>query len=415
MQRVMLKANFMKILIRLLVTLTITIPMIKPVLASEGGTSSGGSDRGDFFSGAAWFLGADRAIKTCIDVDSNYGVSEQELKQMIPEAFAIWQKYVSARGIEHRFMDRSRDGQLIYELLPARQRFAFDISLRPSCDDSEDLKVFFGVADEAVKAVKATYKNPMGMAVRTELGDTNGFGRGLIWIDKMLDPKDNAEGQEASRLKIFATLLHEIGHVLGNGHVKGTIMESDLENHLDIARDFQELKIKSHSIDFTNQLESCIECFSVYKGSRLDGGITIDISAFELLFKRLPAGRVINLLQVDSNGNLQISLSDPKGLHSFKLPALSTHAVDGTAVKTFYKKITKVDKEIGWNMSYRAGGQKAFMFSEIKNADDTKTYPLAIYLNESAAIEIKLINNGKELTVFRAKPTGGLGDREKIK
>lgn len=180
-----------------------------------GSASSGGGDNLLPQTGSAWFLRT-REIKTCIDVSSQFGFSEAELQATILEAADTWGQYILKKGIYTEPYDRDRAIYLDHKRVIFRK-----------CDGEEDLKFYFGSSNLEVERSKADHQDPIGFANRSSYDVQAEWGKGFVWVAL---PNAISPGYPNWRAKnnLLGMLLHEFGHILGCGHVDGTIMTANI-------------------------------------------------------------------------------------------------------------------------------------------------------------------------------------------
>lgn len=189
------------------------------VHAQSGGEGSKGGGGGDVAlptSRARWFdPESERPIRYCMAIDPGFGMKADAIQPLVERAYRQWQDYYDARiGMN---LGRKAKGSL---------------ALLPACDESEDLKLYFGGSNQDVLRARAQYANPFSLAERTALGK-DFWGRGFLWFANPNTVK-LGEGYLAGfpnwayvKDQLYAALLHELGHVFGHGHVPGTIMRED--------------------------------------------------------------------------------------------------------------------------------------------------------------------------------------------
>lgn len=176
--------------------------------SGENGWSSSGGDDTPASIGAAWFLG-DAPIKACLIVEQGYPKSITDLTTIVLQSARTWKNYYQNKVLP---MNTNR---LIHP--------SFMISLQETCDTTTELKIIFGLKTPDVQVELKKYYNPFGFATLQSYDVEKKRGKGFIWI---ANPKEAyAESHEAS---LNALVLHELGHVYGVPHVKGTIMDEKI-------------------------------------------------------------------------------------------------------------------------------------------------------------------------------------------
>lgn len=228
-----------------LIVLTLSLGLTAlPAFARSGHTVNNGAERPAVFEDAVWFGDAKREIKTCLDLAPDFGVSAEEAKRTVNQAFAAWERYLEAKRVRAEMQKRG-----------------IDISMRLAwaggCTGAEDLKISLGSQDPEMTKAAAEYSSPLGFARRTEFNEETLWGRGFIWIAPPGNfSKEKLDWSQQNRL--LGILMHEIGHVLGCGHVWGTIMRDNLAD--DILRDMPSFINTFDRIDAGRQLVLCQGC-----------------------------------------------------------------------------------------------------------------------------------------------------------
>lgn len=189
----------------------------------------------------AWFLGTG-LINTCIVSANDYPLSKKSLMELTSTAIARWKFFVESK-------------QLIKSWPKGKPFLNFDFKISATCKGNEDVKFYFGEADNAVKAVQKIFTNPSALSHLESYDQNSGRGKGFIWVA--------APTQEASYFvgpagEIRSLLMHEIGHMLGCGHVSGTIMREDLPvfmaNASPLSMNMTELQYFPIAIEHTREL-----------------------------------------------------------------------------------------------------------------------------------------------------------------
>jgi hypothetical protein len=219
----------------LLVSLTTLVLPRTEAFAKNGGGVSGGADF--HVVTGAWFTSdsPEKSIRACMRVAPNFGFTAARLSEFIGEAFEKWAQYyerVSPPEPTPSAEDRARISgadRYFWHRIVAR------VAVSATCKGDEDLVFYFGVENSQTRSRKGKYNSPLGFSELLQplgLGEPqNAWSRGLVWIapPKSIDPKKgfptwtNFDG-----LPLRALLLHEVGHIFGNGHVDRTIMRDDI-------------------------------------------------------------------------------------------------------------------------------------------------------------------------------------------
>ncbi len=182
----------------------------------------------------AWFLDKDRTIHYCVMKTSNFGFTDQEVDDLIVKSFKTWSNY----NVTHTGNTYS---------------FASKIERQDLCDDSEDLKFYFGVINNQIKADMPQYVLPRAFAELENYDLLSRWGKGHVWLIQpgtaFYAPKQWAP--EA----LEATILHEMGHIFGCSHVPGTIMDDELSKYLTwSSQNFKSMNIPYSHIDWQREL-----------------------------------------------------------------------------------------------------------------------------------------------------------------
>lgn len=203
------KHSFFVILLS--VTIGLSLWSLNQALAS-GSIAGNPADDNPHAKPLVWFLG-DQPIKWCVhmgEADKLYASPERSVL-IIRSAFEYWRKYLDTKRLSDEW----------YSDVPF---IALNNEFRTQCQGDEDLAFYVGTADPLIEKLKSQYKNPSGFAELLSYDEQKGWGKGLIWIKEYR----NSGQTFSSEFEFSSVLLHEMGHVLGCGHVEGTIMSSDL-------------------------------------------------------------------------------------------------------------------------------------------------------------------------------------------
>lgn len=184
----------------------------------EGSFAGNGADPGLAAKPQAWFLGP-KPIEWCLAYDSLehlYRVSAADTVALIQDSFATWRRYFEVKKLRTAW--------------PAGVPFPeFNDHYNPQCAANTELVIYVGSENDAIKRARARYVNARGLAELTHYDAQTGRGRGFVWLEKY-----TRRAVALAPPQLFqALLVHELGHVLGNSHVGGTLMRQDLAEILD--------------------------------------------------------------------------------------------------------------------------------------------------------------------------------------
>jgi hypothetical protein len=261
--------------------------MLVAATAYGGGSSSTGGDNLAPDRNSAWFLGADRVIRVCAEIDPQFGVPLETAKDTILSGFSIWGAYIGAKKLYH---DPS------YKPI---QRLATRVEMIVACDGTEDLKFYLGVNGPDTAAAKAEFDDPTGFARRTHYDRKQGWGKGFIWIagEGARKPGEDRFPDWTLRDTLLAMILHELGHVYGNEHVAGTIMTSDINRLLTDSEypadnQYRRRRTIDHARELTPACASCAETYEASSTERIGPSNNLDFDrVFRLLVGRAAMGK----------------------------------------------------------------------------------------------------------------------------
>ena len=230
-----------------------------PASWSQGTSTGGGGDNPDPADQAAWFLG-DKTVTYCIDEefkDEHFGASVIDVKNAIENAVKIWNSYLTSR---HVLLDRLKAYGSHY--LPISTQYHYV----QKCDGQQDLKFYLGTkTNRQINEDKKRYQNPVAFAKREIYNSTKAWGRGYVWLaSESTVHQASAEEWNYPNWKttreLNAVLLHEIGHIYGNGHISGTIMDEAYSSRISVHQGRGKIGAWAERIDDFASLYDCESC-----------------------------------------------------------------------------------------------------------------------------------------------------------
>lgn len=210
----------------------------------EGGIDGSGGGELRAEAGSAWFPQKEKAIKYCFITDKDFGIETSKVRNFFEQAFAQWTSYSKEKNVDN---------------------FASKLVFLNSCDDSQDLTIYLGKETELISEEKTHYNYPIALSVRTEYSLDEKWGKGLIWLAKpySIDPAIKLPDYFNDK-RLYGILLHEIGHIFGNGHITSTIMESNI--YQSMRGDILFANPRLTLIDHNRELSHCGLCSKSYTG-----------------------------------------------------------------------------------------------------------------------------------------------------
>lgn len=192
-----------------------------------GGANGGGTDHLPEDFGVAWFLQdtSPRFVNVCLEHDpKKFPLDPQTVKEPFLRAVKKWSSYIAARDIYEG------DEEEVENQNPVILRIVTDFRFVDSCANA-DLTIYLGVENKEINDIRAGMFDPYAFAYRQSYDPLKGWGKGFIWIS---GPNQQGEffWDKNEGLNLDGVLLHELGHVLGNEHLDGTIMDSRFGEHL---------------------------------------------------------------------------------------------------------------------------------------------------------------------------------------
>jgi hypothetical protein len=200
-----------------------------------------------------------------------------------------WQDYIVARKINEELDDEE-------DVDPTNLDIVTSFRFLTDCK-SADLTIYLGVTTPQIDEIKKQMFDPIAFAHRLSYDEEMGWGKGIIWL-KGLDASGFIWSLN-DHLNLHGILLHELGHVLGNEHVDGTIMDSSFAEKLsdtEIPRDafyWNLYKYEMTSIDSYSELVQLLSGIQVLpEGEMWIPGTRAEREAFQYMMGRSPQGLV---------------------------------------------------------------------------------------------------------------------------
>jgi|GEM_PF-2575408 len=314
-----------------LLCLAVSLTLIVSSAHAKGGKDGGGADY--IQNNYAWFVSSDSAkrIQTCIEVAPGFSVPKDVIASSIQESF---QKWGAAYRTAYKAAYYSDPGSNTPQIVTA-------VNLTFGCKGGEDLRFFFGATNRDIEARKVHYKVPFAFAETNQLPDPDGepakWTPGMIWIapDKSVLPQSEVPTWTAQAYHPFKQLLiHEIGHVMGVGHIDGTLMGMRLMNDL-VERTQRQPHGRTGNEYGKRDLE--IEQYSIlFVGENFQTDMIFpqesETTGFKRLVGRAPVGKVkVTTRRLDKSGSrgayyypraphdVKITLTDDLGITSVTL------------------------------------------------------------------------------------------------
>ncbi len=273
-----------------------------------------GADNVPVDDGAAWFLGS-QPIKYCIVKANQFPFSDSAIKNLLENTFRTWASYLDKKKINSPdFMGYGRgDVTANFNQYKINTR----IEYLENCDGREDIKFYFGINSVLTQRYKKDFSNPVAFSQRISYDANAGWGKGLVWIAPSLSVTKNSPNWNLP-YRLQGTLLHEVGHILGNGHVEGTIMTRRFAEVVSQS-DLSEAAAKHFftQIDHSKELYVCENCaVDISSNMKVKDS---EINAFKAFIGRDPIGKVsIRIVSSATKGVLILMIGDETS--SWNLP-----------------------------------------------------------------------------------------------
>ncbi|MGE0171911.1 MAG: hypothetical protein AB7T49_03965 [Oligoflexales bacterium] len=257
-------------------------PQVSKSLGDDFANPAGDNDR-------AWFPDPAREVNYCVNLAANFGVSKGRAIALIEESISTWREYLATRQTIAKYFNSTR------------------YKVQPVCGENVDLRFELGARDGDLAKIVETINGPAGQHVLagTEEG---GWSQGIVWLaSEKSQTADFPNWSSHENAALKGALLHQLGHVLGVGHVEGTIMSKEFNlRFLKTPEAFLPLLT---SIDWDIALARAIQ----YSGStsflkpQHEGKRKL---LFEKIAGTAPAGPVTSRLEISNVNEITLTLAD---------------------------------------------------------------------------------------------------------
>lgn len=299
--------------------------------AFAGGANGGGTDQLPDDYSTAWFLEgmSPRAVKVCIEKDeSKFPLDTAIVKTQFFKALETWKTYIVERDIYKDDADEieSEDQR---EIDPRIFRLTTDFRFQESCTDA-DLTIYLAVENKEVKEIKDSMFDPYAFVHRKTYDQKQGWGKGFLWVKGEID--GNFYWDKNKYLNLFGVFLHELGHIFGNEHIAGTIMDEkfgenlvEMEIDQDLGFWWKWYSFTMTNIDWTNELYQRFFGGSFPELGMYIPGTRAEREAFQFALGRAPKGQVRTKVRFDDfpfNGEIlrgEYSVTDDDSGKTFPL------------------------------------------------------------------------------------------------
>lgn len=308
-----------------------------PVAAGQD-RGNGAEDPKPLSDGGAWFLGTEKTIRYCIEVDPGFFKMSDErrgLYENFPELLKVIQQYpaTETRSALRKWTKWVQtSGNYYYQ----KRMLATNFEEVP-CDDTVDLKFLFGQNTPAIEATRKLKRHPMAFTAETDVNYVDGWRKGYIWISSAGSHPIKSQPHRffpdwTDPDQLHAILLHEIGHVFGCDHIEGTIMAENIVQRIASATDSESLFTQRspenrsllRQINQQRMVLFPLDIDFSIPGQLGDGYNSIErtqaaVEIFTVLMDRAPSGAIEAILQGTNPHDLHLEVKDAVGSHRFPI------------------------------------------------------------------------------------------------
>jgi len=373
--------------------------------ASAGGYSGGGADSHEIGYGAAWFTGKSQ-ISYCIEKSNDFGLSLDEIQKDFDSAAKIWRDYILDRGIQKSYN-------------PAQPELNLNFQYTGRCKGGENLRLYFGVDTPEVVRQKKRYENPYAFVSRESYDLSSGMGKGFAWFAKTgglyRDAGPVGFPNWTRPYTLHGMMLHELGHILGVGHMEGTIMQSDLMGSMQFMDSSEAWSQSRGKAILTNIDDLKILYFHWQTRIEVEGRISYakdaqkSIETFKKFMGRAPVGEVRSKVSLGSP--LKLTMSDDHSSHIFNfetpLDLRSSFSLLSNLFGVFF-----VDPKVGYKTVISTGSSG---YSGIGTTTTVSGSPVTVQYRVNAyglwgPVKLMYIDNGSPKELFVSNIKGSLLD-----
>ncbi len=353
-------------------------------IADLGNGAGGGTDTPK--DPTAWFIGPTKTIQSCVYIDPKFGVGRETAIKEIYSVYQTWQNYIEKKN-------------LAWDLgsVPV---MSTKIQVNEKCTGTEDLTFYFGTEDEQVKKAKQSHNKPFGIAERLQYDFENSWSKGFIWIanqGSISNSRATVVPDWTLPYTLHGILLHEVGHTLGNEHVPGTVMYSDLGYVIGAQTKEGLYNFFLNQIDSGHELHFCRKCGYTFVQTDSNGPVQGGLSAsmleltghavvgkpraefsFQIGAGKLPSGR--------------ITYEDDKNKYTFLLSSIARVCITGGITRPFQATV----KSGPGTWTVTSGDTSSYIFTAILEGLGKKR---SVILNRNAAGRAEIVDarTGKQL------------------